>query len=119
MVKRILIVDDSPLIHNVLSTALKKHGYEVCGVANNGRDGVALFEKEQPDLVFMDITMPIMDGIEALTKIKSKFEDANVIMLTAMGDNDILRQAENAGAIGFLRKPFNELRILSAINQIS
>jgi len=116
--KRILIVDDSPMIHNLLRKTLERNGYEVCADATNGREGVELFEKHRPDLVFMDITMPVMDGIEAVKTIKAKYPEAKIIMLTAMGDDEIMTQALEAGVEVFLKKPFDDYKIISAIAKI-
>lgn len=118
MSKRVLIVDDSPMIHSMLRKTLEGNGYEVCADASNGREGVQLYEKLQPDIVFMDITMPIMDGIEAVKCIKDKYKEAKIIMLTAMGDEEIMSQAEEAGVDIFLKKPFNDFKIISAIANI-
>jgi two-component system chemotaxis response regulator CheY len=118
MSKRVLIVDDSPMIHHILRKTLESNGYEVCGDAKNGREGIELFEKLAPDLVFMDVTMPILDGIESLKGIMEKNSAAKVIMLTAMGDEEIIAQAEAAGAAAFLKKPFNDFKIISAISKI-
>lgn len=118
MIKRVLIVDDSPMIHNLLRKTLQANGYEVCGDAKNGKEGTELFEVLKPDLVFMDITMPVMDGITAVKIIKTVNSDARVIMLTAMGDEDIMNQAKEAGANTFLKKPFNDYKIVSAISKL-
>ena len=119
MIKQILIVDDSPMIHNLLKKALEANGYEVCGDAKNGKEGVELFENLKPDLVFMDITMPIMDGIAAAKMIKTNTPSARIIMLTAMGDEDIIKQAHEAGVDIFLKKPFNDYKIISAISKLT
>ena len=116
--KQVLIVDDSPVIHNMLRKTLEGNGYSVCGDASNGREGVELYESLKPDLVFMDVTMPIMDGIAALKIIREKDAVAKVIMLTAMGDDEIIAQAQAAGAVSFLKKPFNDFKIISALAQI-
>ena len=118
MIKRILIVDDSPMIHSLLSRTLLKNEYEVCGVANNGKEAVALFTELTPDLVFMDITMPIMDGLQASTIIKEKNPTANIIMLSAMGDDAVVEQVGKLGIDIFLKKPFNEYKIISAIAKL-
>ena len=118
MIKRILIVDDSPMIHNLLRKTLERNDYEVCGDAANGREGVDLYEKSNPDLVFMDITMPVMDGIEAAKVIKGKNPAAKIIMLTAMGDDEIIEQANNIGVDVFLKKPFDDYKIISAISNL-
>lgn len=118
MIKRILLVDDSPIIHNLLRKTLEKNGYEVCGDAKNGREGVDLYEELSPDLVFMDVTMPILDGLEAAKIIKEKNTSAKIIMLTAMGDEEIISQAKDAGVDIFLKKPFDDYKIISAISKI-
>lgn len=118
MGKRVLLVDDSPMVHMLLRKTLEKNGYEICGDAKDGSEGVEMFESLIPDLVFMDITMPIMDGIEATRKIKEKNANAKIIMLTAMGDEEIISQAKNAGADVFLKKPFDNCKIICAISKI-
>jgi two-component system chemotaxis response regulator CheY len=118
MIKRVLLVDDSPMIHNLLRKTLEKNGYEVCGDAKNGSEGVEMYNSLIPDLVFMDVTMPIMDGIEAAKKIKEKNNSAKIIMLTAMGDEEIISQAKDAGVDIFLTKPFDDYKIVSAIAKV-
>jgi len=118
MIENVLIVDDSPIIHNLLAKELVAHGLTVCGDAKNGAEGVELFEKLKPDVVFMDITMPVMDGLEAAKIIKEKNPSAKIIMLTAMGDDEIIEQAYQAGVDVFLKKPFDHYKIISAISKI-
>ncbi|NMA95903.1 MAG: response regulator [Clostridiales bacterium] len=116
--KQILIVDDSPMIRGLLTRTLEKHGYKVCGQAKNGKEGVELYDELMPDLVFMDITMPIMDGLEASEKIKNKYPDSKIIMLSAMGDEEVMEQADQLGIDVFLKKPFNDYNIVSAISKV-
>ncbi len=116
--KRILIVDDSPIIHNLLRKVLERNGYEVCGDAKNGKEGVELYEELKPDLVFMDITMPVMEGTDAARIIKQKHPDANIIMLSAMGDEAIMDEAKSIGVDIFLKKPFDDYKIVSAIAKV-
>jgi two-component system chemotaxis response regulator CheY len=118
MIKRIMIVDDSPMIHNLLRKTLERNDYEVCADAKNGREGVELFAKVRPDLVFMDVTMPIMDGLQAAEALKEKYRDAKIIMLTAMGDEEIIAQAHSIGVDIFLKKPFDDYKIISAIAKL-
>ncbi len=118
VIKRILLVDDSPIIHRLLRRTLEKHGYEVCGDAKDGREGVQMYQSLRPDLVFMDITMPIMDGLEAAKKIKEIDPEARIIMLSAMGDEDIMGQAQELGIDIFLKKPFDDYKIISAISRV-
>ena len=118
MIKRILIVDDSPIIHNLLRKSLEANGYEVCGDAKNGREGIELFKSLSPDLIFMDITMPIMDGLAAAKSIKELNPSTNIIMLSAMGDEEIMSQAKEFGVDLFLKKPFDDYKIVSAISKL-
>ena len=115
---KILIVDDSPLIHSLLRKTLEKNGHEVCGDAKNGKEAVELFQKLNPEVIFMDITMPIMDGMEASKNIKSINPKANIIMLSAMGDEEIREEAKSLGIDIFLKKPFNDYMIISAISKV-
>ncbi len=116
--KRVLIVDDSPIIHNLLRKVLERNGYEVCGDAMNGKEAVNLYEELEPDLVFMDITMPVMEGIDAAKIIKEKNPTARVIMLSAMGDEAIMEEAKAIGVDVFLKKPFDDYKIISAISKV-
>jgi two-component system chemotaxis response regulator CheY len=118
VIKRILLVDDSPIIHRLLRKTLESNGYEVCGDAKNGREGVEMYKSLKPDLVFMDITMPIMDGLEAAKLIKELDPQARIIMLSAMGDDEIVGQAKELGIDIFLKKPFDDYKIISAISKV-
>jgi len=118
MIKNILLVDDSPIIHSLLRKTLEKHGYRICGDARNGREAVEMYKELRPDLTFMDITMPVMDGLEALKAIKQIDPNARIIMLSAMGDDEMIEQAVSLGADIFLKKPFDEYKIISAISKI-
>jgi two-component system chemotaxis response regulator CheY len=118
MKKNVLIVDDSPLIHNLLKKTLEKYSYNVCGTATNGRDGVEQYKKLSPDIVFMDINMPIMDGLEAATQIKKINTAANIIMLSAIGDEASSKVISELGIKISLQKPFDDYKIISAISSI-
>lgn len=118
MIKRVLIVDDSPIIHNLLRKTLENNDYEVCGDAKNGSDGVQMFKSLSPDLVFMDVTMPVMDGLEAARTIKGLDKNAKIIMLSAMGDEEIVSEAKSIGIDIFLKKPFDDYKIISAISKL-
>lgn len=115
MGKKVLLVDDSPVIHILLRKVLEKNGFTVCGDAKNGREGVQMFQEHAPDVIFMDITMPIMDGLEAAKAIKKISKDVKIIMLSAMGDDEIIKQANELGIFIFLKKPFDDYKIISAL----
>ncbi|WP_315068191.1 response regulator [uncultured Clostridium sp.] len=115
--KRILIVDDAGFMRLALKDMLKKNGYDVLGEAENGARAIELYKELQPDIVTMDITMPVMDGIEALTKIKELDSKAIVIMVSAMGQEEKIKEAIFAGAKGFIIKPFEEAYLLKTLSK--
>ncbi|ABR36130.1 MULTISPECIES: response regulator [Clostridium] len=115
--KRILVVDDAAFMRLSLKTMLEKNGYEVVGEAENGRKAVEMYKMLNPELVTMDITMPDMDGIEALTEIMKFDSKAKVIMLSAMGQETKIREAVIQGAKGFVVKPFKEDYLVKALSK--
>ncbi len=117
MKKRILIVDDAPIMRLMIKDIITPLGYEVAGEAGNGKEAVSMFKKEKPDLVTMDITMPDMDGIEALELILNENPDAKVIMVTAIDQKESLRKAIKLGALDYIVKPFENDRVISAIKK--
>lgn len=118
MAKRILITDDALFMRVTLKNILTQHGYEVVGEAQNGVEAVKLYDELKPDLVTMDITMPEMNGIEALKKIKSNDSAANVVMCTAMGQKNMVVEAIQAGAKDFIVKPFQPERVIEALEKV-
>ncbi|VAX35211.1 Chemotaxis regulator - transmits chemoreceptor signals to flagellar motor components CheY [hydrothermal vent metagenome] len=117
MAKKILIVDDSPIIRLILSDLLKENGYEVVGEGCDGVEGVQKYKELKPDLVTMDITMPNKDGIDALRDILDINRNTKIIMITAIDQRDSLMTAIRAGAIDYIVKPFENDRVLSAIKK--
>ncbi|NLN06505.1 MAG: response regulator [Firmicutes bacterium] len=117
MGKKILITDDTAFMRLTLKNILEKNGFEVVGEAENGQVAVDLYNSLRPDLVIMDITMPVMDGITAIIKIKEIDADANIIVCSAMGQRALVIQALNAGARDFVVKPFQAERIISAVTK--
>ena len=95
---------------------LKRAGLEVVGAANNGRAGVEIVLREKPELVLMDIRMPIMDGVEATRRIVSEYS-ACVVMLTAFADEEVREEARIAGSSGFLLKPVTAQSLIMALEQ--
>ncbi|MCI1943971.1 response regulator [Clostridium luticellarii] len=115
---KILIVDDAAFMRMMIKDILEKNGFEIVGEANNGIKAVELYKKESPDVVTMDITMPDMDGIEAVKQIKAMDPAAKVIMCSAMGQQTMVMDAIKAGARDFIVKPFQPDRVLEAINKV-
>ena len=117
MGKRILVADDETFNHLIVKDILTKGGYEVTGEAANGKEAVEQYEKLHPDLFLMDFTMPEMDGIEALKKIKASDPDAVVIMTAGMGLDSMVIEAIASGAKDFIVKPFKDDIVLEAVER--
>ena len=106
MAKSVLICDDAAFMRMMIKDILTKNGYDIAGEAENGAIAVSKYQELKPDLVLMDITMPEMDGIQALKNIKAADGAANVIMCSAMGQQAMVIEAIQAGAKDFVVKPF-------------
>lgn len=117
MSKRIMIVDDAVFMRMKLKDILEKNGYEVVAEAQNGADAVEKYKAEKPDIVTMDITMPEMDGIQALKNIKKMDPSAKVIMCSAMGQQAMVMEAIQSGALDFIVKPFETDRVIDSIQK--
>jgi two-component system chemotaxis response regulator CheY len=119
MSKRIMIVDDAIFMRMKLKDILEKNGYDVVAEAQNGADAIEKYRAERPDIVTMDITMPEMDGIEALKGIKKIDPAAKVIMCSAMGQQAMVMEAIQSGALDFIVKPFETDRVIDSIQKAS
>ncbi|WP_027633889.1 response regulator [Clostridium hydrogeniformans] len=115
---KVLIVDDAAFMRMMIKDILEKNGFEVVGEASNGLKAVELYKKEKPDVVTMDITMPDMDGIEAVKEIKAFDPNSKIIMCSAMGQQTMVMDAIRAGAKDFIVKPFQADRVLDAIRKV-
>lgn len=107
LIPRVLIIDDTWFQREKLISFFSHYGFTVVAEAENGVEGVKLFERHKPDLVTMDVNMPFMGGIEAVREIIGKHPDAVIIMISAMGDPMTIKEARLAGACDFIIKPFN------------
>jgi len=114
---KVLVVDDSPFIFKAVKKVLEPLGYDFCGHATNGCQALEFFEKHHPDIITMDITMPVMDGIEASKLILNKKPDANIIMMSAMGDEQLINEAKKIGVKYFVNKPFTSQELVYAIER--
>ena len=117
MGKRILIVDDASFMRMMLRDILVANGFEIAGEAENGIEAGVLYKRLKPDLVLMDITMPEMDGIKAVTEILNYNPSARIVMVSAMGQQAMVIQSIKAGAVDFVVKPFHSDRVVDAINK--
>nr|WP_275296756.1 response regulator [Bacillus sp. REN10] len=113
-----MIVDDTKFMRATLTDMLVKLNHNVIGEAENGAEAVSLYRKLRPDIVTMDITMPIMNGIEATSKIKAEFPEAKIIICSAMGQQRMVMEAIEAGAKDFVTKPFDEARVDESLRRI-
>lgn len=115
--KKIMIVEDSNLMIAVIRNFIEKEGkdYEVMS-AGSGEESVKMYKQARPDLVFMDIKMPGMDGITALEKIREFDPDAKVVMCTALKEPEQEERARKAGCVGYIMKPFSSQDITNALN---
>lgn len=118
MLRRVLIVDDAAFMRMMIKNIITKNGYEVVGEAENGVVAVELYKQLKPDLVTMDITMPEMDGIAGVKAIRALDPGANIIMVSAMGQQAMVMEAIQAGAKDFIVKPFQQERILQAMERV-
>ena len=118
MAVRVLVVDDAAFMRMMVKDILSKNGYEVVGEAENGMKAVEKYQELKPDLTTMDITMPEMDGIQALKNIKGADANACVIMCSAMGQQAMVIEAIQAGAKDFIVKPFQADRVLEAVKKV-
>lgn len=118
MAKNILICDDAAFMRMMIKDILTKNGYNVVGEAENGLMAVEKYSETKPDLVLMDITMPEMDGIQALKKIKEQDPGATVIMCSAMGQQAMVIESIQAGAKDFIVKPFQADRVIEAVKKV-
>ncbi len=118
MGKRILVVDDAAFMRMMIKNIVTKNGYEVAGEAENGKQAVEKYAELRPDIVTMDITMPEMDGIDAVKAIRAIDPNASIIMVSAMGQQAMVMDAIQAGARDFIVKPFQQDRLLQAIERV-
>ena len=114
---RILIVDDAAFMRMMIKDILTKNGYQIVGEAENGKVALKKYQELTPDLTTMDITMPEMDGINAVKEIKKVDPKANIIMCSAMGQQAMVIDAIQAGAKDFIVKPFQPDRVMEAVRK--
>lgn len=115
---KILIVDDSKTSRRFLRNMLEEAGHQIVGEAGNGQEGIDKYKQLKPDLVTMDITMPVLDGIEAVGEIMEYDADAKVIMVTAAGQKTNMVEALKRGAADFIQKPFESEVILKVVEKV-
>lgn len=115
---RALIVDDSKFMRKIIAETLTSGGHTIVGEADNGQDGIRLYEELKPDFVTMDITMGGKDGMRAIREIKTKFPESKIIVISALNENTIKMNDESISADLFITKPFTKEELLSVVNKI-
>ncbi|NOU88278.1 response regulator [Paenibacillus sp. LMG 31460] len=120
MMKKVILIDDEPLIRQALKKLLERNklNVEVIGEANNGIEALEWIEREKPDLIFLDIRMPLMDGFELLKKLQAKKIMVMTIILTAFRDFDYATEAIEFGAYGYLVKPIDEKKLIEMVEKV-
>lgn len=114
----VLVVDDAAFMRMTIKKMLESEGHKVVGEAGNGVEAVQKYTELQPDVVTLDITMPEMNGVDALKRIKEYDPKAKVIICSAMGQQAMVAQAIQSGAKDFIVKPFQQDRVVAAINRV-
>jgi two-component system chemotaxis response regulator CheY len=115
---KILIVDDSKIVRRNLKTILSKEGHEIIAEAENGMQAYHEYEKYKPDLVTMDITMPLLDGVRAVKKIMTTHPEARIIMVSAIDQKNMVIAAIQNGAKHYILKPFDPDKVIAAVNAV-
>lgn len=115
---RVLLVDDSAFVIKQLQQIFVSEQYVIAGTAENGEEGFTMYKELKPDLVTMDITMPKMDGITSLTKIIEYDKNAKVVMVSALGKEDMVKKALLAGAKNYITKPLDRKKVLERVKMV-
>lgn len=115
---RVMAVDDSPITRKMVRKALEPEGFEIAAEAGNGKEAVEKYGSVLPDVITMDVTMPIMDGLEAAAAIKKINPAQRIIMLSAMGDADIKADAGSRGITDFCTKPFKPQEMVDKVLEV-
>ncbi|MDD3852637.1 MAG: response regulator [Syntrophomonadaceae bacterium] len=115
---RIMIVDDSQIVRRNLKTILSKAGHEIIAEAENGMQAFYEYEKHKPDLITMDITMPLMDGVEAVKRIMTVYPQAKIIMVSAIDQKNMVLAAIQTGAKHYILKPFDPDKVIASVNAV-
>lgn len=115
----VLIVEDAPSVREIIRNILELHDYTVVGEAVNGLEAIEKYKSLKPDVVLMDILMPGMDGLSAITKIKEIDANAKIIVVSALVKETMRKEALRAGAADFVAKPFEMEKLLTSLRSIA
>lgn len=114
---RVLLCDDSPQIRELVRALLEVAGNEVVGEADNGREAIEAAEREQPDVVLLDLSMPVMDGLEALPEIRRLAPDTKIVVLSGFNNQILVAQALELGAVRYVTKGGDPSEIVGAVSE--
>lgn len=114
----VLVVDDAMFMRVAIGNMLKEWGFDIVAEAANGREAIAMYNEHQPDLVTMDLTMPVMSGLEAVKEIIPQHPHAKIIMVTAMGQHRVIVDAIESGAKDFITKPFTPEKLKAVVYNV-
>jgi two-component system chemotaxis response regulator CheY len=116
--KRLLVVDDALFMRKLICGVAAEAGWQVVGEAGNGAEAISLYQQHRPDLVTMDLVMPVMGGLEALRQIRAVDPEAKVVVVTALDQKQSLMDSIREGAIDFIVKPFERERVLALLAKL-
>jgi two-component system chemotaxis response regulator CheY len=116
--KRLLVVDDALFMRRLISSVAAEAGWEVAGEAANGEEAITMYSELKPDLVTMDLVMPVMGGLEALRKIRAVDPDAQIVVVTALDQKQALMDSIRDGALDFIVKPFERERVHNLLQKL-
>lgn len=114
----ILVVDDSPFIFKAVKKALENEGFQIMDQAFNGQECLEIVARQTPDVIILDITMPVMDGLQTAEHLFRKNTTAKVLMISAMGDEELVKKAKRIGVNSFLTKPFKPEELLNTVRNL-
>lgn len=118
MGNKILVVDDSYYMRTILKSMIVDAGYDVIDEAANGQDAITIASRENPDLITLDLILPDNSGLDVLKKLKKDNPEIQVIVVSAVGQENIVQQAIEIGAAAYIVKPFEEQKVLSTIKEV-
>jgi two-component system chemotaxis response regulator CheY len=116
--KKCIIVDDSKFMRKIIAETLTEYGYLIAGEADNGQDGIDLYEKVKPDFATMDITMAGKDGARAISEIKDKFPESKILVISALSENTLKINDKEIKADAFLTKPFEKKELIDLVEKL-
>jgi len=117
MPRTVMIVDDLEFVRKTLADILTKADYQVVGEACDGQEAIAMYSRLKPDLVTMDVVMPTMSGIESTKRILKEYKDARIVIISAMGQENLVMEAINVGAKDYVLKPFSAQDVLKTVER--